>query len=105
MEAVTPAGRVLRKAQWRATFWPSVDIDPYDPSYFKAMLQHVAAEFGIPMPEITEDPPEDRGGLFTDFSIQGVRAGALLDGRRCSIAVDSEDLRDRIHDLLLRLAA
>jgi hypothetical protein len=34
-----------------------------------------------------------------------VRAGAYMNGRRCSIAVDSEQIRDRICELLTRLAS
>ena len=35
--------------------------------------------------------------------IDGVPAGALMNGRRCLIAVRSETLRDPIFDALLRL--
>ena len=103
MKAMTPGGRTLSKAKWRSTHWPAVDIEPYDPAYFKAALEHIATEFGIGMPEIEEAEPQERYGLFTDFVIQGVEASALLDGRRCSVAVNNEAIRDRIYDLLLRL--
>jgi hypothetical protein len=99
MDAVSAGGRALRKGKWRGASLPCVDIEPYDPAYFKLMLARVVAEFGVAMPEIDED--EERGGLSTDFVIEGRRAGAFMNGRRCSIAVDSEALRDRVFELLL----
>jgi len=103
MESVSAAGRVLTKGRWRAAGWPCVDIRPYDPAYFQSALKTIADEFGIALPEITEAEPEERGGSNADFVIGTVQAGAYMNGQRCSIAVDSEETRDRIYELLTRL--
>ena len=85
MEIMTSGGRVLSKGKWRGAHWPCIDIEPYDPAYFATALQHIAAEFGIGMPEIEEAEPQDRGGSSTDFVIR--RAGrGVMNGQRCSIA-------------------
>jgi len=104
METVTAGGRKLTKRWWR-TGMHGVDIEPHDIAYFHRALERVADEFGIPKPEI-EDPDSDgRSGWTCDFLIEGVEAGAYLNGRKCSIAVASEEKLERIVAALVRLAA
>ena len=105
MEAVSAGGRTLTRRHWHSGM-PCVDIDPHDIVYLLQALKCVADEFAIAMPELEEAGPEDiKGGWSCDFVIEGVLAGAYLNGRRCSIAVASEDKLERIFEALRRLAA
>ena len=105
LEAASAGGRVLKKSTWRSGGWPCVNVEPWDDRYFRLALQHIADQFGIAVPEITEDAesPDPRGHVAAEFALEGVRVGAIS-GRRCSFAAAREDIRDRIFDSLLHLA-
>lgn len=105
LEAASAGGRVLKKGTWTSSGWPCVNVEPWDERYFRLALQHIANQFGVAMPGITDDADDTdpRGHAAAEFVVEGVQVSAIS-GRRCSFAAAREDIQDRIFDSLLHLA-
>lgn len=92
---------MVMKSQWAGNKWPSVDLPTYVHSvaFLEKTLAHLCAAFGVAPPKI--DLGWDEYGAR--FEIAGSKAIANLDHATCSVAFESEHVRDRAFDVLSKL--
>jgi hypothetical protein len=95
---------VNRKSEFkkgkRANGQPSIEIDPYDYSKagFERILENLAKFYSFEMPVVSSHLDD----LMTTIVIQNEKVEVDMDNWTCSLAFESERLRDEVLSALNR---
>lgn len=88
--------RSFAKTTWTGNGWAAFDIEPYWIDDFEPVLRVIVAALKIPFPEVLFMPD----GYAADFVTDGVCCSVNLDAWSFSIASESEEVRDRLIDVV-----
>lgn len=94
--SVTLTKLTLCKSTWDGNRWPSIDIHPYEDRYFLFIVSAICAHLNMAMPSVVDI----LDGYACDLAFEGKRITVMQDNWTCSVASESEHIRDRIYGVL-----
>lgn len=87
------------KGQWSGNKWPCIELDPFEPWQFMAVLLHLQVTYKLDPPKVIDI----LDGYVADFEIGGCRASLHMDNWWTSLAFAEERVRDRVFEDLQAL--
>lgn len=86
----------LCKSTWDGNGWPCIDIHPYEGHHFLVIVSAICAHLNVAMPSVVDIVD----GYACDLAFEGRRITVMQDNWTCSVASESEHIRDRIYAVL-----